>query len=117
MTYSCFCNPFLSYVPYAPFGKHHTNFMGPHHFPETSSFFCRNVVLSNRCLAERKTSPNVILPNHHVAESSNYRSFIMSNDIFPIRRIAERHFSEILFSRKSFFQNYLEPNVISPNTI
>ena len=38
----------------------------------------------------------------------------MSNDIFPIRWLAERHFSEASFSRTSFLRIVVQPNIIFP---
>ena len=42
---------------------------------------------------KKKTSPNVIWPNRHIAESSNYRNFIIANDIFRNPCSTESHFA------------------------
>ena len=55
---------------------------------------------------------NVILPNRHIVESSNYRNFIMPNDIFSNRCSAKSYFSESSYSRTSFSRNIIQPNVI-----
>ena len=89
--------------------ENYKKIMGPRHFPETS--FYRIII-----------SPKNNITGRNLTESSNYRNFIMPNNIFPNRcsaeryfsesTYAERHFPESSFSRTSFSRNIICPNVV-----
>ena len=72
------------------------------HFIKSS--FCRNVILPNRCFAKKKIAES------HLTESSHGRIV----ELAKLHNI-ERHFSESLFSRRSFSRIIVQPNVIFTN--
>ena len=72
------------------------------HFVQSS--FCRNSILPNRCFTETKIAES------HLSAASHGRSVELAK-----LHDAERHYSESLFSRTSFFRIVVQPNIIFPN--
>ena len=81
------------------------HFSAERYFPETSFhrlLFCRNVMLPNRYLAEKKTSPNITWRNRHTAELPE----LHNTEHFS----AERYFPESSYSRTYFSRIVVQPN-------
>ena len=77
--------------------------------------FSRNVISSNLRVAEMQFCRIVVLPKQNIAES--HLTEASHGRIVELAKLhnAERHFFESLFSRTSFFQIIVQPNVIFTN--